>query len=288
MGVLTRCRGVLHHRVWDRGPSAMVLPGPTGSRASAASFTTSLKQSSSRTATTASSSPPSSRSSASWRSCRTLILQMQGAGYVFSVVTEGPDAGLGGSSHRLRRRAALRVSKRCHGRRVDEHLSRCSHADPRVDPWACTCRTSSTAVWGRCSTSSRAWHPTCCGARDSMPSGNRWTWGAYSSSVAISVLGFCVWPHYFMKIYTAKRHSHAQADDRVLPNVSDLSRADHVHRLRRRHDLSGCDTRRYDPADDRDVDGPCPPSPWVFSARVRSRRRCRRATPSSTPPRPSW
>lgn len=35
-------------------------------------------------------------------------------------------------------------------------------------------------------------------------SGNRWTWGGYSSSIAISVLGFSVWPHYFMKIYTAR------------------------------------------------------------------------------------
>jgi SSS family solute:Na+ symporter len=34
--------------------------------------------------------------------------------------------------------------------------------------------------------------------------GNPWTWGGFSSSVAISVLGFSVWPHYFMKIYTAR------------------------------------------------------------------------------------
>lgn len=34
-------------------------------------------------------------------------------------------------------------------------------------------------------------------------SGNRWTWGGYSSAVLISALGFSVWPHYFMKIYTA-------------------------------------------------------------------------------------
>ena len=34
--------------------------------------------------------------------------------------------------------------------------------------------------------------------------GERWTWGGYSSSVAISVLGFSLWPHYFMKIYTAR------------------------------------------------------------------------------------
>lgn len=34
-------------------------------------------------------------------------------------------------------------------------------------------------------------------------SGRPWSWGAYSSSVAISVLGFSLWPHYFMKIYTA-------------------------------------------------------------------------------------
>ena len=34
--------------------------------------------------------------------------------------------------------------------------------------------------------------------------GHPWTWGAYSSAVAISVLGFGVWPHTFMKIYTAR------------------------------------------------------------------------------------
>ena len=34
--------------------------------------------------------------------------------------------------------------------------------------------------------------------------GALWTWGGYSSAIAISVFGFSVWPHYFMKIYTAK------------------------------------------------------------------------------------
>jgi len=34
--------------------------------------------------------------------------------------------------------------------------------------------------------------------------GGLWTWGGYSSAVAISAIGFSVWPHYFMKIYTAK------------------------------------------------------------------------------------
>jgi len=36
------------------------------------------------------------------------------------------------------------------------------------------------------------------------PGGEPWSWGAYSSAVAISALGFSVWPHYFMKIYTAR------------------------------------------------------------------------------------
>ncbi|MFQ5692831.1 MAG: sodium:solute symporter, partial [Nitrospinota bacterium] len=35
-------------------------------------------------------------------------------------------------------------------------------------------------------------------------SGSPWSWGGYSSAIAISVLGFGVWPHYFMKIYTAQ------------------------------------------------------------------------------------
>ena len=34
--------------------------------------------------------------------------------------------------------------------------------------------------------------------------GNAWSWGGYSSSIAISAIGFSVWPHYFMKIYTAR------------------------------------------------------------------------------------
>ena len=35
-------------------------------------------------------------------------------------------------------------------------------------------------------------------------SGGAWSWGAYSSAILISALGFSMWPHYFMKIYTAK------------------------------------------------------------------------------------
>jgi len=34
--------------------------------------------------------------------------------------------------------------------------------------------------------------------------GNSWTWGGYSSAIAISVFGFSLWPHYFMKIYAAR------------------------------------------------------------------------------------
>ncbi len=33
--------------------------------------------------------------------------------------------------------------------------------------------------------------------------GSRWTWGGYSSAIAVSAIGFSLWPHYFMKIYTA-------------------------------------------------------------------------------------
>jgi SSS family solute:Na+ symporter len=34
--------------------------------------------------------------------------------------------------------------------------------------------------------------------------GDPWTWGGYSSAVVISAVGFSLWPHYFMKIYTAR------------------------------------------------------------------------------------
>jgi len=36
------------------------------------------------------------------------------------------------------------------------------------------------------------------------PEGEPWSWGGFSSAVAISVLGFSLWPHYFMKIFTAR------------------------------------------------------------------------------------
>lgn len=35
-------------------------------------------------------------------------------------------------------------------------------------------------------------------------SGGPWTWGGYSSAIAISAMGFSLWPHYFMKIFTAR------------------------------------------------------------------------------------
>jgi len=34
--------------------------------------------------------------------------------------------------------------------------------------------------------------------------GAPWTWGGFSSAIAISVFGFSLWPHYFMKIYAAR------------------------------------------------------------------------------------
>ena len=34
--------------------------------------------------------------------------------------------------------------------------------------------------------------------------GTPWSWGAYSSAILISAIGFSMWPHYFMKIYTAR------------------------------------------------------------------------------------
>lgn len=35
-------------------------------------------------------------------------------------------------------------------------------------------------------------------------SGAPWSWGGYSSAIAVSAIGFSLWPHYFMKIYTAR------------------------------------------------------------------------------------
>ena len=39
--------------------------------------------------------------------------------------------------------------------------------------------------------------------------GASWNWGEYSSAVLISIIGFSVWPHLFMKAFTAR-------DDRTI------------------------------------------------------------------------
>ena len=36
------------------------------------------------------------------------------------------------------------------------------------------------------------------------PDGEPWSWGGYSSAIVVSVLGFSLWPHYFMRIFTAR------------------------------------------------------------------------------------
>lgn len=42
-----------------------------------------------------------------------------------------------------------------------------------------------------------------------LPNGEPWSWAGFSSAVVVSALGFCMWPHLFMKSYAAK-------SDRVL------------------------------------------------------------------------
>lgn len=36
------------------------------------------------------------------------------------------------------------------------------------------------------------------------PAGATWGWSEYSSAIAVSAIGFCMWPHLFMKSYAAK------------------------------------------------------------------------------------
>lgn len=38
--------------------------------------------------------------------------------------------------------------------------------------------------------------------------GDEWTWGAFSSAIVLSVLGFVMWPHVFMKSYSAGSNRH--------------------------------------------------------------------------------
>jgi SSS family solute:Na+ symporter len=38
------------------------------------------------------------------------------------------------------------------------------------------------------------------------PAGEPWSWGEYSTAVIVSILGFSVWPHLFMKAFTARNN----------------------------------------------------------------------------------
>lgn len=132
-----------------------------------------------------------------------LTLQMQGAGYVFSVVTEGRIPTWGGAAiayavvllyvfqsgvmavawtHTLQGVLMLSLAWML-GLYLPQELH--GGVGPMFQKLATTV-------------------PDMLRAPGLDAAGNVWTWGAFSSAVAISVFGFSVWPHYFMKIYTAR------------------------------------------------------------------------------------
>ena len=132
-----------------------------------------------------------------------LILQMQGAGYVFSVVTEG----------RMPMWSGAAVT-------YGVVLLYVFRSGVMGVAWTNTFQgiLMMALAWGLGLYLPRALHggigpmfqqladtaPTMLAAPGLDAAGAPWTWGGYSSAIAISVFGFSVWPHYFMKIYTAK------------------------------------------------------------------------------------
>ena len=132
-----------------------------------------------------------------------LTLQMQGAGYVFSVVTEGRIPVWGGAAI-----AYIVV------------LIYVFRSGVMAVAWTHTLQgiLMLTLAWTLGLYLPYALHggigPMFQKLAETVPdmlkapgldgAGHVWSWGGFSSSVAISVFGFSVWPHYFMKIYTAK------------------------------------------------------------------------------------
>ncbi|HSF19720.1 MAG TPA: sodium:solute symporter family protein [Vicinamibacteria bacterium] len=132
-----------------------------------------------------------------------LVIQMQGAGYVFSVVTEGRIPEWGG--------AALAYAV---------VLTYVFRSGVMGVAWTNTFQgiLMMALAWGLGLYLPYKLHggvgpmfeelartaPEMLAAPGLDATGKAWTWGGFSSSIAISVFGFGVWPHYFMKIYTAR------------------------------------------------------------------------------------
>ncbi len=132
-----------------------------------------------------------------------LMLQMRGAGYVFSVVTEGRMPVWAGA-----------------GVTYGVVLLYVFRSGVMGVAWTNTFQgiLMMALAWGLGLYLPRALHggigpmfeqiaeaaPAMLAAPGLDAAGAPWTWGGYSSAIAISVFGFSVWPHYFMKIYTAE------------------------------------------------------------------------------------
>ncbi len=132
-----------------------------------------------------------------------LVLQMQGAGYVFSVVTEG----------RLSNAAGAAIA-------YGVVLIYVFRSGVMGVAWTNTFQgiLMMALAWilglylpyrlyggvGEMFSHLAASVPEMLTAPGLDAAGAPWTWGGYSSAIAISALGFSLWPHYFMKIYTAR------------------------------------------------------------------------------------
>ncbi len=64
--------------------------------------------------------------------------------------------------------------------------------------------------------------------------GAPWSWGAYSTYILVSAVGLMMWPHLFMKAYTATRRRYAAAHGHPLPHLPALPHPGLPDRLRRR------------------------------------------------------
>ncbi len=115
--------------------------------------------------------------------------------------------------------------------------------------------------------------------------GAPWTWGGYSSAVAISVFGFSVWPHYFMKIYAARSIRTLRHTVVLYPTFAFFLLP--ILLIGFSGVLAFPDVTPVDTILPTIVTSlGLPPSSSVCSAPARWPPRCRAATPSSMPPPP--
>ena len=133
-----------------------------------------------------------------------VTIQMRGAGIVVEAVTDGAIPLWAGAAVRLRDRSCSTCSPAACRPSAGRTPSRACSWSGSPGRSASTCPTGSTAGWGPMFERILAERPELLSLPGLDAGGDPWSWGAYSTAILASAIGLTMWPHLFMKAFTAR------------------------------------------------------------------------------------